>query len=52
MRDVELYQQILGLEEPWSVTDVELQVDEGRVEIYVEHAEGVQGDCAKLGDLA
>ena len=33
MRDVELYQQILGLEEPWKVRDVELNIDAGRVAI-------------------
>lgn len=37
MRDIELYQQILGLEEPWSVKEVELHIDEGRVDIHVEH---------------
>ena len=37
MRDVELYQQILGLDEPWSVKSVELNIDEGRVDIHVDH---------------
>ena len=37
MRDVELYEQILGLGEPWKVRDVELNIDEGRVDIHVEH---------------
>jgi transposase len=45
MRDVELYQQILGLEEPWSVRDVELNIDEGRVDIHVEHPEGMKWKC-------
>jgi transposase len=45
MRDIELYEQILGLEEPWSVREVELNIDEGRVEIHVEHPPGVKWKC-------
>src|SRR5688500_13958356 len=42
MRDVELYQQILGLEEPWSAKEVELKTDGGWVDIHVDHAPGVK----------
>jgi len=45
MRDIELYQQILGLEEPWRVEEVELNIDEGRVDIHVEHPAGVKWKC-------
>src|SRR4029079_11452352 len=45
MRDVELYQQILCLESPWSVRDVVLNIDEGRVDIHVQHPEGVKWKC-------
>lgn len=45
MQDVELYQQILGLAEPWSVREVELKIDEGRVDIHVEHPAGVKWQC-------
>jgi transposase len=45
MRDIELYQQILGLVEPWTVREVELKIDEGRVEIYVEHPRGEKWKC-------
>lgn len=45
MRDIEFYQQILGLEEPWSVKEVELNIDEGRVDIHVEHPAGVKWKC-------
>ena len=45
MRDIELYQQILGLEEPWSVQEVELNIDEGRVDIHAEHPTGVKWKC-------
>ena len=45
MRDIELYEQILGLEEPWSVGEVELNIDEGRVDIHVQHPAGVKWTC-------
>ena len=45
MRDIELYQQILGLEEPWSVEEVELNLDEGRVDIHVAHPAGAKWKC-------
>jgi transposase len=45
MRDIELYQQILGLEEPWRVQEVELNIEEGRVDIQVEHPEGMKWKC-------
>jgi transposase len=45
MRDIELYQQILGLAEPWSVKSVELNIDEGRVDIQVDHPQGMKWKC-------
>lgn len=45
MRDVDLYQQVLGLAEPWSVQRVALNVGEQRVDIYVEHEPGVRWRC-------
>jgi transposase len=36
MRDIELYRQILGLPEPWTVSRVELNVKEERVDVWVE----------------
>ena len=47
MRDVELYEQILGLGEPWKVRDVELSIDEERVDIHVEHPEGMKWQCPR-----
>jgi|SRR5579884_2893501 len=45
MRDTQLYQQILGLAEPWFVGRVELKMDEGRVDIFVEHRGGAGWEC-------
>lgn len=45
MQDKELYQQILGLESPWSVSRVELDIDQGEVRIHVEHPRGTKFCC-------
>ena len=38
MRDVELYQQLLGVVSPWTVSRVELSVEGERVDVWVQHA--------------
>ena len=40
MRDWELYVRILGIEAPWRVKGVELNLEEGEVVVQVEHAGG------------
>jgi hypothetical protein len=40
MRDIELYAQVLGLSDPWFVTDVELSIEQRRVEVFVSHFDG------------
>jgi transposase len=45
MRDTELYQQILGLESPWRVTRVELDVKQTRVDVFAEHAKRKTWPC-------
>ena len=42
MQDKELYQHILGLKEPWKVLDVELDSDNERIVIDVEHPKGTK----------
>jgi len=37
MKDRELYRRILGLEAPWDVVDVELDVDGQEVHVHVQH---------------
>lgn len=49
MRDIELYQQILGLVEPWTVTRVELSVDQRRVDVWVGHSRRVRFACPEPG---
>lgn len=38
MRDIDLYQELLGLKHPWKVTGVDLQAEERRVVVDVECA--------------
>jgi transposase len=45
MRDTQLYQQILGLVEPWFVDKVDLKMAEGRVDIFVDHRPDAQWTC-------
>jgi transposase len=45
MRDVELYQQLLGLVAPWAVGRVDLSVEGERVDVWAEHAPEVRWPC-------
>jgi len=45
MQDKTLYQQILGLRRPWSIREVELSVQDRRVDIWLEHEAGVNWYC-------
>jgi transposase len=49
MRDTELYRQLLGLESPWTVSRVELNVKEQRVDIWAGHPEGARWPCPDCG---
>lgn len=49
MRDVELYQQLLCVVSPWTVSRVELSVEGERVDIWVEHAAEVRWPCPECG---
>jgi transposase len=53
MRDTELYRHLLGIEAPWTVGEVELSVEESRVDVFVVHADGIRWPCPECGaDLA
>ncbi len=45
MRDIEFYAQVLGLTDPWYVEDVDLSVENRRVDIAVSHHEGRLWAC-------
>jgi transposase len=45
VRDIEFYAQVLGLTDPWYVEDVDLSVENKRVDITVSHHEGQLWAC-------
>lgn len=49
MQDKQLYQQILGLTEPWFVERVELDMAESRVDVFVEHRADASWACPTCG---
>jgi len=52
MRDSQLYQQILGLTEPWFVERVELNMDQSRVDVFVDHRSDAAWVCPKCEKAA
>lgn len=51
MRDRDLYARILGIEAPWRVADVDLDLQQGEVVVHVEHAGGPV-HCPECGQAA
>lgn len=49
MRDKELYTQILGIQTPWEVSDIELDLKAGEVKVYVAQKPGAKQMCPKCG---
>jgi len=45
MRDTELYRHLLGIEQPWTVERVELDVKSQQVDVWAAHAEGTRWPC-------
>jgi len=51
MRDVEPYQQLLGVVSPWTVGRVEWSVEGERVDVWVRHGPDEHGPCPECGTL-
>ena len=49
MQDRKLYEQLLGIHRPWRVRDVDLQLDDGDVVVFVEHLRGERLICPTCG---
>lgn len=45
MFDTELYQQVLGLNAPWKVSQVRLDVEATEIHVHVEHTEECSWEC-------
>jgi len=50
MQDKELYEELLGIKAPWSVSRIELDAKAERVDIWVEHSEGAAWNCPECGE--
>lgn len=45
MRDIKLYEKLLGLEPPWRIGSVDLRLDQGEVVLHMEVQEGTLWGC-------
>ena len=51
MRDTELYRYLLGIEPPWGVEKVELDLANQRVDVWAGHQDEVRWPCPECGAL-
>lgn len=49
MQDRQLYQQILGIVSPWFVSRVELGLEAGEVQVYLQHKKSAGWSCPECG---
>ena len=49
MESKELYRCLLGVNEPWTVERVELDMERQRVDVHVGHAKGTRFACPECG---
>jgi transposase len=51
IQDRQLYEQILGITDPWFVERVELKLEQGEVHVFLNHPVGIQWPCPECGTL-
>jgi transposase len=51
MHDTELYRYLLGIEEPWTVEEVKLDLADQRVDVWAGHKDDVGWPCPECGAL-
>ena len=49
MQATELYKHLLGLEKPWFVSDIKLNIKEQRIDVWVDHPKGMTWPCPSCG---
>lgn len=52
MQDRKLYEQLLGIHRPWRVRDIDLQLEDGDVVVFVEHMPGERLTCPTCGETS
>jgi transposase len=52
MQDRKLYEQLLGIHRPWRVRDIDLQLEEGDVVVFVEHMPAERLTCPTCGETS
>jgi len=50
-QDRQLYQKILGIASPWFVARVELDLESGEVQVYLEHKKTASWCCPECGEV-
>jgi hypothetical protein len=51
VQDADLYRRLLGVEPPWKVDRVDLDIKGERVDVYLEHTEGALWGCPECGQM-
>jgi len=51
MQDTELYRYLLGIEPPWTVERVNLDLVNQRVDVWANHAEDLRWPCPECETL-
>jgi transposase len=51
MQDTELYRYLLGIEPPWIVDRIKLDLENQRVDVWASHEEGLRWPCPECGVL-
>ncbi len=49
MKDTELYRYLLGIEQPWTVERVTLDIENQRVDVWATHPEEIRWACPECG---
>ena len=48
MQDRELYRQLMGIQEPWKVTEVKVDFEGLKVDVWVEWVFGTTGSVSRM----
>ena len=48
-KNIDLFTQALGIEEPWKLDKIDFNKDDGRLDIYISHKRGSKFPCPECG---